>query len=514
MVLVFASLLLAAVLMFGVILSLEGATDLARNPGDWLDRLRPESALDMLSNAAEVLAGVLAVAITVVAIVVELAANRYTHRITQLFVRERVNIGVMALFVVTTVLCLWVGGTFAGELPGDQSFTYAGLVIVMGLVTICLLVLLPYFGFVFSFLSPPNVIANLQGTALRSVDRAIRGNTKRHRAQVIESVDELEDVARGAMNHGDRGIGMAAVAALGGLLAGYNERRANLPDDWFEIDGEVATDPDFVSLAATSVSEIRRQQSWLEYKVLRQLHGLYMGGLGASGDLCDRIAVEAFRIGDLALHGNDEGGVENSIRAFNSFMRAAINAGDLRSAYFVLDQYRSLAESALRRDESERVLEISDHLIEYGRFGQQKGQHFLVEVVAYDLVQLILLATESSESLVRSLLARLLSVDEVAGEETTGKLRGVRRAQVQLGVFFLARGDDALAEAVQKDMAGEDPLLLRAIRGELETEDRHQFWEFTDRGINFSYLPHDQRAFLAPFFAALEQRRVTAPRAS
>jgi len=39
---------------------------------------------------------VLAILITVVAIVVELAATRYTHSITQLFVRDRVNQAVMA----------------------------------------------------------------------------------------------------------------------------------------------------------------------------------------------------------------------------------------------------------------------------------------------------------------------------------------------------------------------------------------------------------------------------------
>ena len=50
----------------------------------------------MLANAAEVVAAVLAIAITVVAIVVELAANRYSHRITQLFVRNPVNLSVIA----------------------------------------------------------------------------------------------------------------------------------------------------------------------------------------------------------------------------------------------------------------------------------------------------------------------------------------------------------------------------------------------------------------------------------
>ena len=50
----------------------------------------------------------LAILITVVAIVVELAANRYTPRITELFVRDPVNVVVMSSFVITSVLVVWI----------------------------------------------------------------------------------------------------------------------------------------------------------------------------------------------------------------------------------------------------------------------------------------------------------------------------------------------------------------------------------------------------------------------
>jgi hypothetical protein len=48
--------------------------------------------------------GVLAILITVVAIVLELSATRYTHRVTALFVRDPVNLAVMAFYVLTSVL--------------------------------------------------------------------------------------------------------------------------------------------------------------------------------------------------------------------------------------------------------------------------------------------------------------------------------------------------------------------------------------------------------------------------
>ena len=68
----------------------------------------PAAAFNTLTNAGDIVAAVLAIALTVVAIVVELASNRYTHRVTELFISEPINFAVMALFVVTTVQGAWV----------------------------------------------------------------------------------------------------------------------------------------------------------------------------------------------------------------------------------------------------------------------------------------------------------------------------------------------------------------------------------------------------------------------
>ena len=99
----FAVLFGLAALLLALATWLEGS-DAWRHPLRWLASLDNASALALLSGSAQVVAGVLAILITVVAIVVELAATRYTHSIAQLFVRDRVNQAVMAFFVLTTVL--------------------------------------------------------------------------------------------------------------------------------------------------------------------------------------------------------------------------------------------------------------------------------------------------------------------------------------------------------------------------------------------------------------------------
>ena len=60
----------------------------------------PETMQNALGSLAQVIAAVLGIAITVVSIVVQLAANRYTSRVADMFFRDRINLGVMGFFVV------------------------------------------------------------------------------------------------------------------------------------------------------------------------------------------------------------------------------------------------------------------------------------------------------------------------------------------------------------------------------------------------------------------------------
>ena len=62
------------------------------DPIGWLSRFDHDAEASILLSASQVMAGLLADRDHGVAIVVELAATRYNHRITLLFVREPVNI--------------------------------------------------------------------------------------------------------------------------------------------------------------------------------------------------------------------------------------------------------------------------------------------------------------------------------------------------------------------------------------------------------------------------------------
>src|SRR5262249_13148300 len=98
---------------------------------------------------------------------------------------------------------------------------------------------------------------------------------------------------------------------------------------------------------------------------------------------------------------------------------------------------------------------------------------------------------------VEDLLTVVLDLDfEIRSETQEESLLGVRRAQMQLATLFALRGDEARVRRICRDLAGERMQRLQRLKKELELEDRAQFWEFIERGLNVGYLPPDRRARL------------------
>ena len=83
-------------------------------PTPWVLFTNPQT-VSTLANLGEVTVGTLGVALTVITIIVELASNRYTPRITELFIRDPVNGLMMGFFVVTALLVLWVDMSMYGD---------------------------------------------------------------------------------------------------------------------------------------------------------------------------------------------------------------------------------------------------------------------------------------------------------------------------------------------------------------------------------------------------------------
>jgi len=312
------------------------------------------------------------------------------------------------------------------------------------------------------------------------------------------AIEELEDVALNAMEHRDRSISMASVDALEQLAQDYSTVRSRFDDSWFAIDGSLAHDPDFVSMGPEARDEVADHKLWMEMKILRQYYTIFVESVNCVRDVGYLVALNTRRIATMRLEPELCG---LAVRFFNSYLRAAINAKDLRTAYYVLHHYRQLGEESLDGLGSCDVVNIANHLRFYGQLGFDEGLPFLLEVVAYDLSLIVEAAVEKDDPSADALLEVLLRVDkEGVSDRQQASLRGVRRAQLRLAAFLLERGDLERAERVHADLASESPELLEAVRAELLSEQRPMYWEVTDRGVNFAYLPPERRHWVADIF--------------
>src|SRR5207302_6125368 len=133
------------------------------NPIALLLRFDVDTLQNALGNMAQVVAAILGIVITVVSIVVQLAATRYTPRIADMFFRDRTNLGVLGFFVVACINAVWVSVSVEKEFVPRVS-----IIVTMGFVPASLLTMVPYFAYVFDFLDPHRVAGIIYEVAVVS----------------------------------------------------------------------------------------------------------------------------------------------------------------------------------------------------------------------------------------------------------------------------------------------------------------------------------------------------------
>lgn len=460
-----------------------------------------------LGNLASIIAAVLGLAITVVSIVVQLAATRYTPRVVDMFFRDRTNQGVMGFFVVACVVALWVSFVVTAEYT-----PFATVIVTIVIATSSILILLPYFVYVFDFIEPEKVIDRLGEQTLAGVLGGSRDgrpttevSTAARQTATVTSMEQLADIAINALSQKDKVIATDAISALRRVVVDYLPRKATLDERWFAIGPGLVAHPDFVAMAKDSLAELAAQRSWLEWKGLRHLREVFSEALNAMPEMAHVVAIETRYVGEAALVSGDAAVLNMTLKFMNTYLRAALNAGDVRSAYNLLNQYRQLAESMLRATpaaSTDAVVEVGSFFKYYAQLAQRMGLGFVTETAAYDLCALCEVASELQAGSHERLLATVLEIDKQAETDADEKaLRGVRKAQAKLAAYYLTAANEAHARLIHRDMANESPERLRSIRDEMLAITSKEFWEVIDRGTNFDYLDERRKQKLREFFA-------------
>jgi len=470
--------------------------------------LDAETLQNALGSLAQVVVAVLGIAITVVSIVVQLAATRYTPRIAEMFFRDKKNLAIMGFFVVACINAVWVSIVVTtGFVP---RATVAMTTVV---VTASLLLLIPYFAYVFAFLDPEKVIARighqvLDAVLARGVARRDRNDLDVRQASCVAGLEHLSDIAVNTAAQKDKIIATGAVTALREFAVKFLKEKADLPAEWFVLGARIHGNPDFIALAPDSLRALESKKVWVEWKVLHQFRSVFSEALDHLPELAHVVAIETRYIAEEALRHGDREVMVLAIRYFNTYLRNALNQRDVRACYNIFHQYRLLAEHMMRKGgHSELVLEIGRCVAYYGQIAHKADLGFVTETAAHDLAVLCERAYIHDIACHDTLLGIFLEVDKEAenhGQEQT--LRGVRKAQVKLATFYLSQNALPHADRICADMRGEKPERMASIRAELVSVNEKQFWEVTDRGVNFDYLDPSRKEKLDEFFARVSLR--------
>lgn len=464
-------------------------------PIDLLFNYDLETLQNALGNLASTVSAVMGVVITVVAIVVQLAATRYTPRVTELFFRERTNLLVLGFFIVSCITAIWVSMAV-----GNGFLPRISVIVSIVAVSASLLLIVPYFSYVFDFLDPERVVSHIQQQAIRAA-RDTEGDLEQAQARMLGAVEQLADIAVAAVSQQDKIISARAVDALRVLTVEYTATKAEQPAAWFEPGRRVCSNPDFLSMNPEALSDLVRDQVWLEWKVLRQYQTIYNEALSGNPDMNYLIAINSRYLGEAILAKGSTPALKLVIKFFNTYMRATLNKRQVRTAYNLMNQYRQLVEAVCVAGQDGLVVEAAGYLRYYGQTAHGMDLGFVTETISYDLASLCEVAHRLGSGAHDRLLAALLELDkeaESAAQETT--LRGVRKAQARLAAFYLQRGDEVAARRIHRDMEQERPERLASIRDELLSITSKDFWEVIDRGANFDYMEPARKEHLTRFY--------------
>jgi uncharacterized membrane protein len=174
---------------------------------------------DALPSLAAMIAAVLGIVITVVSIIVQLSSERYTG-VAQMFLRDKVNVAVMAYFVVACVCGVWlsmaVKSTFVPQVA---------IVAMLVFTTLGLVVMLPYFAYVFRFLEPSSIVARIREQAVDTVEAAVTTHDAARavasQGEVLAAMEELTDITSNSISGKDKIIASRAVDALKDFVVEY-----------------------------------------------------------------------------------------------------------------------------------------------------------------------------------------------------------------------------------------------------------------------------------------------------
>ena len=464
----------------------------AGSPGlsatSWVD-VNNAKLVDILSPMARGYNNALAMLIATIGLAIPLTANMHTPKLIDMFLRDRLNQGMLFLMALGAANVLFVDYLIGPHFAPMWAFRFAVGGALLGWALV-----IPYFFYVVRFLDPSNILRRLKDDTTRIIDEVLAGRLEPNdaQAQVHERLFQIGTIVLKSLDRADRGVALEGIWTLKLILDYHGERKAKLPAQWFVVDRA-----DFIGLSSEALELLNEEKTWFEMKALTQMFLAYGQALAKAPDVVSSISDANRVIAVTASKRGDPKALELSVKYFNNFLREAIKKKDVHSIYDIFYEYRLLARDL--RDQPGLLHDIAHHFRYYSDLARAGGLEFVAQLATFDLGYIVRRAYEVESPTAGSLLKTVL---DIGHEQKGAVLPLVVKAKLILGGFFLEKGLTEEAKIVRENLADVAQSVLATAEHELLSASR-SFFEVTDRQVNFEYTAPERREHVHEFVHSL-----------
>lgn len=448
--------------------------------------MQAEPSRGFLTALGRLLGVILAASVTLCGIAIPLTANNYTPKLISLFVHDRVNWAMFGLLVTSNVLTHWTLLASSGsDIPRFNIFLSSTLGFISLLLTV------PYAYYVFRVLLPETIVSHIEREIIEDLNTMIGSQGERDaleiRRRVFENIKYISNIVLRSIDRHDRDTALYSLETLRHISDHYSDVKPRMPLVWFEVNHQ-----DFLSKPPEVLKQITESGTIFEVELLEECALVLSVAIGRFREGVRMLGVTVRHIGRLATEREDEGTAEMARIYFNSFIRAAISRRNPDAIYMLVFQYRLLAEGILHKSPANAV-RVAFFLDYYAHQAVRTGIVFVANLIAYDLVDLVIRAYEENASCKRDLFDLFLRFDR---NETLRNFPGVIKSHIKLIIEMHARGLEDEQAGLMKEFKEIDYGLIKAAIEEIEGVDNPFYWEITDRRKHLDYVePKFQASF-------------------
>lgn len=163
----------------------------------------------------EVVFAVVGIALSIVSLILQLSATRYSPFVVELFFRDSVSSFVLNYFVGTAIYCLWINC-----LLGNNELNFMpriSVIVMMVAMTTSSLLIIPFFKYVFAFISPKTQVDIMVSEALEAALHDGKQTTEammERQTRVLDSVQHLSEYALSAVHQKDAAIAFHCISNM------------------------------------------------------------------------------------------------------------------------------------------------------------------------------------------------------------------------------------------------------------------------------------------------------------